>query len=60
MNDWTQCAKKDCFKLNIAAAFAGLNKFKTVLKQNSYNVSLNEVQKWLQDQDAYSLMKRAI
>ena len=60
MNDWTQFAKKHYFNFNSAAAFAGPKKLKTVLKQNGYNVSLNEVQKWLQDQDAYSLMKPAI
>ena len=60
MKDWMQFAGKHYFDFKSAAAFAGPEKLKTVLKQNGYNVSLNEVQKWLQDQDAYSLMKPAI
>ena len=43
MNDWTQFEKKQYFDFNSAAAFAGPKKLKTVLKQNGYNVSLNEV-----------------
>ena len=44
------------FKPGNPGAFAGPKKLCTILKQNKQTVTHSQVKKWLQDQDAFSLL----
>ena len=45
------------FKPGNSGAFAGPKKLYTTLKQNKQTVTHSQVKKWLQDQDAFTLLQ---
>ena len=57
MSDWKEFLKGYYFNPSNPGAFAGPTKIRKILKENRFNTKLTEVQQWLQDQDAYSLLK---
>ena len=57
MATWKEYLENNYFKPGIPAAYAGPQKLYNILKQNKHHVTQNQVKKWLQDQDAYSLLQ---
>ena len=56
---WITFATEYYFSPRKPAAFAGPKKLKQILSKHGYNVPLKDVKQWLQDQDAYSLLRQA-
>ena len=57
MGDWKEFLKGYYFNPSNPGAFAGPAKVRKVLEQKGFNAKLKDIQQWLQDQDAYSLLK---
>ena len=58
MADWKLILQTIYFNPNETGAFAGPQKVKQILKQKGYSVPMKEIKQWLQDQDAYSLLRQ--
>ena len=58
MADWKLILQTIYFNPNETGAFAGPQKVKQILKQKGYNVPMKDIKQWLQDQDAYSLLRQ--
>lgn len=57
MADWKEFLHDIYFNIKQPGAFAGPNKLHNVLVQNGYLVKIDEIKKWLQQHDAYTLFK---
>ena len=57
MSDWKEFLKEYYFNPSNPGAFSGPTKVRKVLQESNYNIKLRDIQQWLQDQDAYSLLK---
>ncbi len=57
MTTWKEYLENNYFKPGVPGAFAGPKKLYNTLKQNKQPVTYTNVRKWLQDQDAYSLLQ---
>ena len=57
MTTWKDYLTNSYFKPGNPGAFAGPKKLYTILKQNKHTVTHSQVKKWLQDQDAFSLLQ---
>lgn len=57
MADWREFLYNIYFNVKQPGAFAGPNKLHTILTQNGYVVKIDEIKKWLQKHDAYTLFK---
>ena len=57
MDSWKEFLHKLYFNIGKPGSFAGPVKLRAVLKSNGYNVSLRAIKLWLEDQDAYSLLR---
>ena len=57
MDDWKTFLQDIYFKIKVPGSFSGPTKLKVILNENGYDVSIDEIKAWVQDQDAYSLFK---
>ena len=57
MTDWKEFLEKIYFNIGEPGSFSGPKKIQHILMQNGYNVKINNVKQWLQNQDSYSLFK---
>ena len=57
MESWKEFLNQLYFNIDKPGSFSGPVKLHSVLKSNGYNVSLAAIKRWLQDQDAYTLMR---
>ena len=57
MDDWKDFLKRVYFDPKHPGAFSGPKKVQALLKQNNFNPTIKQIKAWLQDQDAYSLLR---
>lgn len=58
MSDWKEFLEINYFDPSKPGSFAGPKKVYQILKENGYNANLRNLKSWLQDQDAYSLLRQ--
>ena len=57
MSTWQEFLSNLYFQIEKPGAYAGPGKIMEILKQNGFSVSINHIQNWLKQHDAYTLFK---
>ena len=59
MSDWKEFLQRVYFDPKQPGAFSGPKKVQSLLKEHNFHPTLKQIKAWLQDQDAYSLLRPA-